>query len=59
MITELNFGKDKKGIYESAMKMATSDIAGGIFTITEDFVKRYSKASQKYRFDGLNLKDIV
>ena len=59
MMTEINFGKDKKVLYESNIKMGTSDIAGGIYTVTDDFIKKYNKVTIRHRFDGLSSKDVV
>jgi hypothetical protein len=50
MLTEISFGKDKKGLYDSPIKMGTSDIAGGIFTVTDDFIKKFNKATNRHRW---------
>jgi hypothetical protein len=59
MMAEINLGRDKKDLYPSGQKMCSSDIAGGNFTVTDIFVKKYLKATHKHRFEGLSSKDVL
>jgi hypothetical protein len=47
MFTEISFGKDKKDLYPNSNKMFGSDIIGGIFTVTDNFMAKYIKSTHK------------
>jgi hypothetical protein len=50
MMAEISFGRDKKDLYASSNKLNSSDITGGVFIVSEIYVKKYLKVLNKHKF---------
>lgn len=50
LYSEFSFGRDKKGVYQTSKKMSNSDVAGGIFKVTPEFIHKVQVEKQKHKF---------
>lgn len=48
--SEFSFGRDKKNVYQTSKKMLNSDIAGGVFRVSKDFMEKLLMEKHKHKF---------
>lgn len=56
---EFSVGKQKKKLYEYPNKLKSSELAGGIFTVTKEFAAKALAADMKKPFEGAKPEDVV
>lgn len=54
---EMSTGKDKKHIYPANRKIKPSELFGGVFRVSPDFIAKYVSCKHKHKFEGLTNKD--
>lgn len=59
LFAEFSVGKHKKRVYESTVKLNSSDVVGGIFKVKQEFADKVKNCSKPKSFEGLKPEHVV
>ena len=54
---EVSLGNEKKNVYPADHKLVASELVGGLYKVTPEFIAKFNSTKLKHKFEGLTHKD--